>query len=178
MGALQDLPDYVQILLQPLPVELKGKCVDAGEILVVMVPGLFHITLYHMLLYFVRHIVQGVLQAWGTEAFQELGFVLISHPHQGSMPGNIINLVHFRIAEVFLLGGDMVDQMRASGQTCLHFEEVLIMQAGPFWPGLLVWACQHSGRSLWVWDAQRHPAVAPVTAACKALLRRLKGSST
>ena len=132
MGALQDLPDYVQSLLQPLPVELQGKCADAGRMPVVMVPGLFHMNVYHMLLYFVRHIVQGVLQAWGPQAFEELGFVLINHPHQGSMPGN---LVHFRIAEVFLPGGDVVDQMRASGQACLHFEEVLLMQEGPFWSG-------------------------------------------
>ena len=48
------------------------------------------------------------------------------------MPGN---LVHFRIAEVFLPGADVVDRMRASGQACLHFEEVLLMQEGPFWSG-------------------------------------------
>ena len=132
MGALQDLPEYVQKLLQPLPAQLQGKCADAGRMPVVMVPGLFHMNVYHMLLFFVRHIVQGVLQAWGPQAFQELAFVLISHPHQGSMPGN---LVHFRIPEVFFPGGDVVDQMRASGQACLHFEEVLLMQEGPFWSG-------------------------------------------
>ncbi len=83
MGALQELPDYVKGLLQPLPADLKGKCADAGPVKVVMVPGLFHMNVYHMMLYFVRYIVQGVLQAWGPAAFEELAYVLIKHPHQG-----------------------------------------------------------------------------------------------
>ena len=132
MGALQELPDHVTGLLQPLPAELEGKCVNAGPVRVVMVPGLFHMNVYHMMLYFVRYIVQGVLQAWGPQAFEELAYILINHPHQGSMPGN---LVYFRIAEVFLPGGDVIDNMKLAGHACMHFDEVLLMQEGPFWSG-------------------------------------------
>ena len=132
MGALQELPDYVKSLLQPLPAGLQDRCTDAGSVPVVMVPGLFHMNVYHMMLYFVRYIVQGVLQAWGPQAFKELAYVLIDHPHQGSLPGN---LVHFRIAEVFWPGGDVVDRMKLGGHACMHFNEVLIMQEGPFWSG-------------------------------------------
>ena len=131
-GCLQELPDYVKGLLQPLPAELKGKCADAGRVRVVMVPGLFHMNVYHMMLYFVRYVVQGVLQAWGPQAFGDLAYVLINHPHQGSMPGN---LAYFRIAEVFWPGEDVVDSMKLAGHACMHFEEVLLMQEGPFWSG-------------------------------------------
>lgn len=129
---MQKLPDYVEGLLQPLPAELLGRCADAGSVPVVMVPGLFHMNVYHMMLYFVRYIVQGVLQTWGPQAFEALAYVLIDHPHQGSMPGN---LVYFRIAEVFLPGGDVVDELKLGGHACTHFDEVLMMQEGPFWSG-------------------------------------------
>ena len=78
-----------------------------------MVPGLFHINVYYMLLYFLHHIVQGMLQAWDPQAFQELEYVLISHPHQGSRG----------------LGAPLDSKDSPAGRRCGNPDE-------GFWPGM------------------------------------------
>ena len=59
---MQELPEFVKARLQPLSAELQGACAAAGGVKVIMLPGLFHMNVYHMMLFWVRYIVQGVLQ--------------------------------------------------------------------------------------------------------------------